>query len=180
MPIMIRRALAVVAVLLLTAPAAQAQQQGPPPCSADEFRQFDFWIGDWEVTSIANGSLAGTNTIEPILGGCVLWEQYETPSGYSGFSYNSYDRQTGQWHQTWVDNGGLVLKIDGGIVDGAMVLEGPGKDQQGNDILNRITWTPHADGAVQQTWDISSDGGSTWTTAFDGMYRKVSERDGDG
>lgn len=149
-------------------------QQGQPPCSGEEHRRFDFWIGDWEVTVVGTGRLAGTNSITSILGGCVLLEEYETPSGYTGKSLNAYDRATGRWHQTWVDNGGLVLELDGGIEDGRMVLSGPGKDPRGNEILNRITWTPHEDGSVQQTWDTSSDGGRTWTNAFDGLYRKRS------
>lgn len=147
-------------------------QQGQPLCAGDEHRLFDFWIGEWDVSVVGSGQIAGTNSITPILGGCVLLEQYETPTGYSGSSHNAYDRTTGQWHQTWVDNSGVVLKLDGGIEDGSMVLSGVGKDAQGNDIINKITWTPHEDGAVQQTWVVSSDGGKTWTTAFDGMYRK--------
>ena len=165
-----RSALAFAALIAGGAPALHAQQQ---PCPGDVHRQFDFWIGDWEVTAIATGALAGSNTIEPILGGCVLLESYTTPGGYAGHSYNAYDAQTGQWHQTWVDNTGLVLKIDGGLVDGKMVMSGPGVDAQGNAIINRISWTPHEDGTVQQTWDVSSDGGRTWTSAFDGSYRKV-------
>jgi len=35
-----------------------------------------------------------------------------------------------------------------------------------------ITWTPHQDGSVQQTWPTSADGGTTWSTAFDGVHRK--------
>ena len=157
-------------VACLALPAGIAAQQSP--CSGEMNRQFDFWIGSWDVTTVANGQVAGTNDITRILGGCVLHESYETPTGYVGQSFNAYDAQTGRWHQTWVDNGGLVLKLDGGLVDGKMVLSGPGKDGQGNDIVNRITWTPHEDGSVQQTWDVSSDGGENWTNAFDGMYRK--------
>lgn len=149
-------------------------QQGQGPCGGPEHHEFDFWLGDWDVTVVGSGQVAGTNEITSILGGCVLHENYATPTGYLGQSFNAYDAVTGQWHQTWVDNAGAVLKLDGGIVDGKMVLAGPGKDAQGNDIINQITWTPHDDGAVQQTWLVSSDGGATWSTAFDGMYRKKS------
>jgi len=160
---------AVLIGLVLAGPAAA--QQGSP-CAAEENRQFDFWLGDWEVTAVASGQTAGTNSISSILGGCVLLEEYETASGYVGKSFNAYDRSAARWHQTWVDNQGQVLKLDGGITDGRMVLSGSGKDAQGNDVLDRITWTPHEDGSVQQTWDRSSDGGRTWTNVFDGIYRK--------
>ena len=52
-----------------SAPVAQTPK--PAPCVASEYRQFDFWIGDWDVT-VLNGKAAGTNLIKPILGGCVL------------------------------------------------------------------------------------------------------------
>ncbi|MDH3734199.1 MAG: DUF1579 domain-containing protein [Gemmatimonadota bacterium] len=148
--------------------------QPAPPRVDVEHRAFDFWIGDWDVTVVGSGQVAGTNEVTSVLGGCALLESYETPTGYRGNSYNIYDRASGSWHQTWVDNAGTLLQLDGGIVDGKMVLSGPGKDAQGNDIVNRITWTSHEDGSVQQTWDVSSDGGDTWTNAFDGMYRRKS------
>lgn len=170
----VTRAGAAALAAALALPLAAAAQQGPPPCSGPEHRQFDFWLGDWDVTRVSNGQLAGHNEITSILGGCVLYESYDTPSGYEGSSFNAYDRQTGQWHQTWVDSGGLVLQLDGGLVDGRMVLSGVGKDAQGNDVLQRITWTPHDDGTVQQTWEQSTDGGATWTIAFDGIYKKRS------
>jgi hypothetical protein len=171
-----RRTSFLAAIVALFSPAVLAAQQGTPPCAGEEHRQFDFWLGDWDVTVVGNGQVAGTNEISVMLGGCVLHESYSTPTGYVGNSFNAYDQTTGSWHQTWVDNAGTVLKLDGGIVDGKMVLSGPGKDAQGNDIINQITWTPHADGAVQQTWLVSSDGGTSWTTSFDGMYRKKPRR----
>lgn len=143
------------------------------PCEGSEHRQFDFWLGHWEVRVADTDRLAGTNEITTILGGCVLLESYSTPTGYEGQSFNAYDRATGMWHQTWVDNTGLVLKIDGGLdEEGRMVLTGPGVDRQGNEILNRIVWTPHEDGSVQQTWTTSTDAGETWNPVFDGVYRR--------
>ena len=35
------------------------------------------------------------------------------------------------------------------------------------------TWTPNPDGTVRQHWEISSDAGKSWTTAFDGLYRRA-------
>jgi len=152
--------------------AAALAPQEAPPCQGPEHRQFDFWLGDWEVRVVETDRLAGTNEITSILGGCVLLESYSTPTGYQGQSFNAYDRATGMWHQTWVDNTGLVLKIAGALdEEGRMVLTGPGVDPQGNEIVNRIVWTPHEDGSVQQTWTTSTDEGETWTTVFDGIYR---------
>ena len=110
---------AVVALLLLLSTAANAQIPPPssptsPPaspaaprtvaCAAAENRQFDFWIGDWDVTS-ADGKLAGTNLIRPILGACVLHETWQGGADFMGMSFNSYDAPRKLWHQTWVNCG---------------------------------------------------------------------------
>lgn len=153
------------------ASAQQNAQQGPPPCSSDSASQFDFWLGSWEVR--ANGQLAGHNTITREIGGCVLHERYRTPQGYEGESFNIYDASRGVWHQTWVDNGGLLLTLEGGYSDGHMVLEGTTEGPNGTS-LQRITWSVIDGGPnVRQLWETSTDGGGTWTTAFDGTYVPV-------
>jgi len=56
-----------------------------------------------------------------------------------------------------------------------MVLEGraPAEDDPSRLDRQRITWTPSLDGSeVRQHWEVSSDDGATWQTAFDGHYRR--------
>jgi hypothetical protein len=155
-----------------SSPVAQESGAAPPPaCTVPEHRQFDFWIGDWEVTNPA-GKPAGRNRIEPILGGCALRETWTGAGGSNGTSYNAWDRQRRRWHQTWVDNGGLVLRLEGGFADGKMVLSGETLDSSGTAVLNRITWQETGPGAVRQLWEVSGDGGKSWRAVFDGRYRK--------
>ena len=152
------------------APAAPPQPPRPrqqKACAATEFRQFDFWLGDWKVTD-PKGDVVGTNLITLEMDGCVLHEHWVGSKGGNGESFNLYDRATKQWHQTWVDNGGTLLSLNGGLVDGRMVLSGPGQGPKGEPITNRIAWEKLADGRVRQTWDVSSDGGKTWVNSFDG------------
>ena len=144
--------------------------QNVPPVSHD----FDFWVGDWEVTNQANGKLAGRNQVELKHGGHVLVENYSTPGAYTGMSVNAYDVAAKRWHQCWVDNSGGVLDLYGGLVAGKMVLTGETPLPGGGRQLERIIWTPKADGSVRQHWEQSADAGKTWTTAFDGLYRKRS------
>lgn len=166
--------------VLLILPAMAAAQQPddtapppPPPCSDPAYRQFDFWIGEWTVT--ANDQLAGTNTIRPIHGGCALEENWQGAGegGVSGSSFNIYDMATDHWHQTWVDGHGLLLQLDGGLVDGAMVMRGrrPARDGSGM-VTHRISWTPNADGSVRQLWEATRDG-QHWTVVFDGLYTRA-------
>jgi len=152
-----------------------ATPPAPPKCDLPEHRQFDFWIGEWEVTN-PDGTLAGVNIIEKVLDGCVLNESWTGASGaMRGHSYNIYSRAKGVWHQTWVDTTGNLLEIEGGIVDGKMVLEGDGIGQSGQPIRHRITWTPNDDGSVRQHWQVTADGGESWNDAFDGLYKKKTQ-----
>ena len=77
-----------------------------------EHRQFDFWLGDWQVTR-RDGVLAGINRIALEYGGCVIHERYATGKGYSGESLNVYDATRKVWHQTRVDSNGLLLTLEG-------------------------------------------------------------------
>jgi hypothetical protein len=143
----------------------------PKPCSAPEFRQFDFWIGDWNVVG-QQGNAVGTNRITLEEGSCILHEHWTGAKGGTGQSFNLYDARDKQWHQIWVDNSGSLLQLAGGIVDGKMVLDGPGRGPAGEAITNRIVWEKLADGRVRQTWTVSKDSGKTWSTSFDGFYAK--------
>lgn len=148
-----------------------AGQQSEAPCSRAEHRQFDFWIGDWNVFN-PDGEKVGENRITLEQGQCVLHEHWRGAKGGTGESFNIYDARRGVWHQTWVAASGNLLLLEGGLEGEAMVLSGaqPAPDGEG-EILNRITWTPLEDGAVEQRWDQSMDGGSSWKTGFVGIYR---------
>lgn len=160
--------LAITCALSCAALTVTAQQQPPPPPA--EASQFDFWIGDWEVTQ-PDGKVAGYNSIAPVNGGRALLENWTSAAGgYAGKSLNSFDASARLWKQFWVDTSGLVLELSGGIVDGSMVLSGKRKNRKGEDVVDRITWTPNDDGSVRQHWEASSDGGTTWQTLFDGRY----------
>lgn len=154
---------------------ALAQPKQADPCSDAKSHQFDFWIGRWEVSS--NGKRAGTNKIVAILDGCVLQETW-TGSGSPnsrGTSLNYYNPATGKWHQFWVWQSGVPLPtLSGEYADGKMVLAGHGPNPKGEMLHHRISWYNNQDGTVRQHWQISRDGGKSWRTSFDGLYRKKS------
>ena len=131
---------------------------------------FDFWIGEWEVFG-PKGKRLGVSSITAVLGTGALAEHWRGAGDVEGRSLNSYDPVRACWHQTWVDSGGSVLLLDGGLVDGSMVLEGLAPLEDGGAPRpQRITWTPVDDG-VRQHWETRTADGHSWTTLFDGHYR---------
>ena len=155
---------------LVAAAALGAAGAVAAPCDSPEHRQFDFWIGEWNVFT-PDGKQAGTNSIKREYGGCVLHERYDTaPRTYAGESLNIYDATRKVWHQSWVDNSGLLLLLEGGFANGRMVMEGPGVTE-GKPVRHRISWTPNPDGTVRELWETAGSDGK-WAVAFDGQYRR--------
>jgi hypothetical protein len=163
--------LVVAAGLLVPAPVPAAED---PACSDPRSRQFDFWIGDWEVIN-SDGSVAGRDLVAPILDDCVLQETWTGISGSAGTSLNFFDSTRGKWRQFWVWRDGSTLELEGGLVDGTMVMAGRSLEE-GRTIHNRISWIPQTDRTVRQRWEISRDDGQTWNTIFDGTYRPADSR----
>ena len=138
-------------------------------CTAPEYRQFDFWVGQWELVDFNTGDPGGTNIITRELDGCAVLEDYAA-GGYVGRSLNTYDAADRRWHQHWMANDGLPLLLDGGFTAGSMILQGERPSPAGPRI-DRTAWTPLGSGEVRQLWEISSDGGVTFPTVqFDGRY----------
>lgn len=165
------------AATLATASATAAgQTPAPPPpaCEAAEHRQFDFWLGEWVVTRPDTGAEVGRSTITAVAAGCALHEHWRGAGGYTGQSLNAWDGQRGAWTQFWVGADGGVLRLEGGLQDGAMVLAGELPKPAGTGMQRqRITWTPATDGSVTQHWQTSDDDGATWATSFLGVYRRA-------
>ena len=160
-------------VLAQSAPAARGKPAAPAPCTAPEYREFDFWIGDW-ASYDTKGVLQGYNRVEKILSGCVLQEYWLGTDGAVGTSFSLYDLTRKVWNQTWVSNHGTLLPIEGYRVGPSMVLIGPHLDSTGRAVLHRTIWTPTPDG-VHQVWDCSSDGGRTWDVNYEGYLRRTTK-----
>ena len=153
----------------MTTQAAPAP--APMRCEGAEHRQFDFWLGEWDVHG-EDGQLLGTNRIERSGNGCWLVEHWRGVSGNHGTSTNAWDAQYRVWRQFWVGGDGVVLRLEGAREGEAMVMRGELPDAKGGIQHQRITWTPQADGSVVQQWDTSDDAGASWQTSFRGSYRR--------
>jgi hypothetical protein len=166
------RIIAIALLWPLIATTAFADDPPPKPCASSVHRQFDFWVGQWNVTEA--GQPAGYNDIQLILNGCGLLENWTGTQGGIGKSLNYYNAIDGLWHQQWVDGSGGSLSLAGKFENGAMRLEGlrPATAKQPA-MRHRITWTALPGGKVRQLWESAPADKDEWSKQFDGIYERV-------
>ena len=145
------------------------------PCESNPaYRAFDFWIGEWDVTSAANPASKSESSIQKLVEGCAILENWygggkQAGPGTTGKSMNYFSPATGKWRQVWVSDTGAIGEYEGEFRDGAMRLQ---RDfvQAGVNTKGRMTFTPLEADKVRQLMEQSIDGGKTWATQFDGLY----------
>jgi hypothetical protein len=152
---------------LLSIAFAPTVPQMPMRCDAPQYRQLDFWVGVWNVTS--SGKQAGTNQVTQEESGCLVHEHWSGAAGGTGQSFNFYDRTDDRWHQVWVSSTGTTLFLSGQYADGKLVYVGVAPGPNGAPSQQRLTFFHNADGTVRQLWETSSDR-KQWQTVFDGLY----------
>ena len=169
--------LASIALILAqtTAAEAPAVPPAPPSCEGEDFKAFDFWVGEWDVYPNADGSpdKVADSSIEKVSAGCAIRETWMPLQGRSGTSLSAYDPATEGWHQLWVGGQPGRVFFDGGAVEGRMILTGQwGKAQDGTPLLVRMTYSLRDDGSVRQHGEASKDRGLSWANYFDLIYRR--------
>ena len=172
---------AALAALAVPAALGQTPSAAPAPlvgCDSEESRQFDFWVGEWEVYPAAQPETkVADSLIEKLYAGCAIRENWMPLSGADGGSLSAYVSADKGWRQTWVDSSGGFVEFAGGFADGKMTIEGvwpqPGKPEQ----ITRMTYSVLEDGSVRQFGEASDDDGATWAPAFDLIYRRKAQAD---
>ena len=151
---------------------AETQDQGQSlPAEA---RQFDFWLGEWDLTWEGGD---GTNSISRILDGQVIQERFaarqDDPNvpALQGLSISVYIPALGKWRQTWVDNNGSYMDFIGGFVGGEMALSMVrtlnGKTNTYCMVFYNIT-----EDSLDWDWKRSEDGGQSWQLQWRIHYQR--------
>ena len=148
----------------------------PPACTSPEHRQFDFWVGRWDVYPTGTERLVAHSLIESLYGGCAVRENWMPLRGTGGGSLNSWRPAERRWRQTWADSANSWTEYVGGFEAGAMVLTATATQPDGSPVLRRMRYTREEGGAVRQLGTQSVDGGATWTVTYDFTYRRASAR----
>jgi len=165
-----------ISVLMIICLSSAKAQEGP--CSSMNHAAFDFWIGEWRVEA-PDGTHVGDSIVKRIQDGCVVHEDWRsTVSNYTGTSYNSYNLETRQWEQYWLDNQGDRLLMTGNVLSKGpnsrqMVLQTKAQaNNKGVVSYNQISWTLNEDGSVRQRWETITAGQPT-AIVFEGLYQAV-------
>ena len=143
----------------------------PVACATEAPRhQFDFWIGEWDVTT-KDGKHAGSSVIESVSGGCALLENWTSGSGGHGKSLNAWNPSIRQWQQYWIGQDGAPTEFRSSEFDGKSISF---FNRHENDSLKfeRLTFTPLDASTVRQHSEKTTDGGRTWATEYDLYYHR--------
>lgn len=132
--------------------------------------QFDFWLGEWEVTWGEDGK--GKNHILRIMDDKIIQENFTAPD-LIGMSVSSYDAERKLWCQTWVDNNGSYLDFTGRFENEKMILS---RDAiiRGQACKQRMVWFNINTNQLDWNWERSDDGGESWRALWEIKYRRKS------
>lgn len=152
------------------APLALAADKLKNPCMhSEQSRQFDFWVGEWDVFD-PTGRKAGGSVIQRFAGGCGILENWSGTGGGDGKSINFYDPQTQKWNQYWIGADGQPTRYSGSYREGALRYDGEPQTQNGKRTLSRLTFFNLDANTVRQLAEQSTDEGKTWIVTYDFKY----------
>lgn len=145
------------------------------PCEYDSMaRQFDFWIGDWDVFT-QQGQKTGTNLIQRTENGCLLLENWNGALGGTGKSMNFFDTNLKMWREIWVDNRGSSSEYTGQYRDSVMDFRGEMTMPDQRKVKKRLRFFFMTPDKVRQFAEQSYDDGKTWQTTYDFIYIRKSK-----
>lgn len=159
-------------LIILLSITGAAFSQADCACCTEHHKQFNFWIGEWNVYDTL-GNKVGENSIVKLEDDCIVNEHWRGTQGSSGRSYNYYDPSDSTWNQVWIDNNGGNLMLKGKAEKNKMTLTSVSlKEKKINSNSNRITWTKNKNGTVTQVWEILDKDKQVIKVAFYGIYQK--------
>jgi tetratricopeptide (TPR) repeat protein len=150
--------------------AATARKNQHPCAASAEYRQFDYWLGEWDVE--IGGQKAARSSIQLIVDDCVIFENYAMLNGsYSGKSFSMWAAASKKWEQRYVDSGGAFHEWSGAM-DGDTMRFFWTHDRGAQKVLSRMSYLKEGPDRVRQVIEDSRDDGKTWIKTFDGLYSR--------
>ncbi|MBI4748337.1 MAG: hypothetical protein HY774_07590 [Acidobacteria bacterium] len=165
--------------LFIGLPSARLATNGPrqftPTGLPSEARQFDFWLGRWNVAIPGiNFPVQDVITSFGLGGGIAILEDFRAGAQPIGTSISLYSPKTGKWYQTWYDTDQLLIEMAGGVQDGNMIIQGPHfGTATGERLLGRITFSRITAQNLDFLYEVSTDKGKTWQLSLSSRFTRM-------
>ncbi|MEO6611708.1 MAG: hypothetical protein ABIT05_02205 [Chitinophagaceae bacterium] len=146
------------------------------PCmNSPHNREFDFWVGQWNVYQTGTDYQVGKSSIENTSGGCLILENWTAVGNPDeGKSMNFLNPKTAKWEQHYMGIAGASQNYyNGEYKEGSMRYEGDGADKAGNKLIFRLTYFNEGPSQVRQLLEQSTDSGKVWITLYDFTYKRT-------
>jgi hypothetical protein len=163
---------------LLAAAAPYAAQPPALACPHAEARQFDFWLGEWNVlnrnrasdsASFADTGRA-TDLVHAVAGGCAIVEHWRGEAYGQfilGFSVRAWNARARQWDLVllWPASGDQSFAtLHGDFRHGRGEFFGGRSTPAGDSIRTRFTFSDIRPDALRWQNASSTDGGRSWAS----------------
>jgi hypothetical protein len=155
------------------------------PDKPAEARQFDFWIGSWDIQQRILGAdggwlmFPGKTSVSSALGGAALiehwhgtvqffWEGMNSPSVMEGLSVRAFDEESGEWEIHWMDSRHPVFgkPYVGSFDDGVGTFLRDWQTEEGEKRWGRIRFSEIQPNSVRWELAISDDQDNGWSTLW--------------
>lgn len=172
-----RKSIVITAVLSLVVVSVYAQTDVE---QLEPESYFDFWIGKWEVSwDEGEGKKGkGINIVEKTLDGNVIQENFRIEEGqrkgFKGTSISVYQARFERWKQAWADNQGGYYDFLGKIEGNKRIFETDVFElDDGREFTQRMVFYDITADSMTWDWEVSFDGGETWTLNWRIFYNKL-------
>lgn len=157
-------------------------QEMPEYGAPKEMKKLDFMLGAWTGEfSLRQGpdqpweSIRMSIKAENVLDGCAQvqhWSGSMMGREFNGRATFTFNRQTGKWQSSWVDNmEGRQLIHTGGFEGDKLVFRGDNQ-YQGMSYTTRDTTVKVSDDEFHWMMEMSEDGGQTWFESMKATFKR--------
>jgi hypothetical protein len=169
-------------IALTCAAAAAAQAPAGPPAPGPEHKKLDYFVGKWTTESELKpspfgpgGKMTGRDSCEWFAGGfhLVCRAEGKGPMGeVKGLSLLGYSGEEKAYTYMGIDNMGMGSTARGTLAGGVWTWNG--EDKMGGKVIkSRYVITQQSKDAYTFKWDMSQDGGKTWTPVMEGKETRA-------
>lgn len=154
--------------------------EGTGPCRDPAYRQFDFWIGDWNVANRqrrpqgTEWGITGqaTDRVYPVAGGCGIvehWRGTASPGEVLGYSLRAWNPDKQKWDLVLLwprPEQPRFFTLEGTFDQGRGDFFRSVTDTAGNPVRIRFSFSDITANSLQWSDGTSRDGGNSWSSTW--------------